>query len=110
MIAFEVKDMTCGHCVSAITKAVKATDKDAKVEVDLANQRVEIEPTAPNAAELRDAIKEAGYTPILITEANVVASGVTSPKSVGCGCGSRKGAPVDTRHAVPANSSCCSSS
>ena len=30
MIAFEVKDMTCGHCVSAITKALKATDKDAK--------------------------------------------------------------------------------
>lgn len=109
MIAFEVKDMTCGHCVSAITKAVKATDKDAKVEVDLANQRVEIEPTASNAAELRDAIKEAGYTPILITEPNVVASGGTSPKSGGCGCGSRKGAPVDTRHvAVPANSSCCS--
>ena len=24
MISFEVNDMTCGHCVSTITKAVKA--------------------------------------------------------------------------------------
>ena len=30
MITFEVNDMTCGHCVSNITKALKATDKDAK--------------------------------------------------------------------------------
>jgi copper chaperone CopZ len=29
MITFEVNDMTCGHCVSTITKALKATDKDA---------------------------------------------------------------------------------
>ena len=42
MIAFEVKDMTCGHCVSNITKALKATDKDAKVLIDLATHRVQV--------------------------------------------------------------------
>jgi copper chaperone len=63
MIAFEVNDMTCGHCVSTITKAVKAADKDAKVQIDLARHRVEIEPRDADAQELSDAIKEAGYTP-----------------------------------------------
>ena len=88
MIVFEVKDMTCGHCVSTITKAVKATDKGAKVQVDLANHRVDIEPTESDAAGLRDAIQEAGYTPVLITAPNPMASGGPSPK--GGGCGSRK--------------------
>jgi copper chaperone len=101
--------MTCGHCVSAITKAVKAADKDAKVQVDLANHRVDIEPTESDVAELRDAIKEAGYTPVLITAPNGVASEGTLPKSGGCGCGSSRSAPVGTLEtAVPAKNSCCS--
>ncbi len=66
MIAFEVNDMTCGHCVSTITKAVKAADKDAKVQVDLAKHRVEIEPGDSDAQELSDAIKDAGYTPVAV--------------------------------------------
>ena len=44
MISFEVKDMSCGHCASTITKALKATDKDAKIQVDLASHRVDVEP------------------------------------------------------------------
>ena len=64
MIAFEVNDMTCGPCVSTITKAVKAADKDAKVQIDLARHRVEIEPSDADAEALRDAIEEAGYTPV----------------------------------------------
>jgi copper chaperone len=66
MIAFEVNDMTCGHCVSMITKAVKAADKDAKVQIDLARHRVEIHPTGADAQQLSDAIKKAGYTPVPI--------------------------------------------
>jgi copper chaperone len=64
MIAFEVNDMTCGHCVSTITKAVKDADRQARVQIDLARHRVEIEPAAAGADELADAIKEAGYTPV----------------------------------------------
>ena len=64
MIVFEVNDMTCGHCVSTITQAVKAADKDAKVQIDLARHRVEIEPVESDAQALGDAIKEAGYTPV----------------------------------------------
>jgi copper chaperone len=29
MVTFEVNDMTCGHCVSAITKAVAFVDPGA---------------------------------------------------------------------------------
>lgn len=64
MIAFEVNDMTCGHCASTITKAVMGADKDAKVRIDLAAHRVEIEPSTAEAAELAEAIEEAGYTPV----------------------------------------------
>ena len=63
MIAFEVKDMSCGHCASTITKAVKAADTDAKVEIDLARHLVQIQPGEASAQELSDAIKEAGYSP-----------------------------------------------
>jgi copper chaperone len=64
MIAFEVNDMTCGHCASTITKAVKAADQEAKVEIDLASHRVRIEPAQADAQALADAIKDAGYTPV----------------------------------------------
>ena len=45
MTSFPVKDMTCGHCVSPITKAVKAVDQVAKVQIDLATNRVTTDPT-----------------------------------------------------------------
>lgn len=64
MIAFEVPDMTCGHCVSMITKAVKQTDRDALVEIDLGSKRVQIESRAAAEAEFLAAIEEAGYTPV----------------------------------------------
>ena len=82
MIAFEVNDMTCGHCVSTITKAVRAIDQKATVSVDLAAHRVEIEPTESNAQELSDAIKEAGYSPIAVGAASVPAKARS-----GCCCG-----------------------
>lgn len=66
MIVFQVNDMTCGHCASTITKAVKGADSDANVRIDVVRRRVEIASKASNAAELRDAIAEAGYTPIAV--------------------------------------------
>jgi copper chaperone len=64
MIAFEVNDMTCGHCVKAITDAVKAADGRAEVHIDLARHRVEIEPGSADAVALAGVIREAGYTPV----------------------------------------------
>lgn len=69
MIAFQVNDMTCGHCVSTVTKAVKGADKDATVRIDLASHRVEVDPVSADAQALADAIKEAGYTPVPVPAA-----------------------------------------
>jgi copper chaperone len=66
MIAFRVDDMSCGHCVSAITRAVKEADRDATVRVDLDTHRVEIEPAQADAQALAAAIEEAGYTPVAV--------------------------------------------
>ncbi len=63
MIAFKVSDMTCGHCVSTITRALKGADKDAKVQIDLASQLVQVESATADSEELADVIREAGYAP-----------------------------------------------
>jgi len=64
MIAFQVSDMTSARCAGAVTRALKAVDHAAQVEVDLATFTVEIEPTTANARQLSDAIKRAGYSPV----------------------------------------------
>lgn len=66
MITFEVMDMSCGHCVGAITKAVQAVDAGARLQIDLATHRVQVEPAEANEAQLREAISEAGYTPVVV--------------------------------------------
>ena len=61
MLTYRVDDMTCGHCASTITKAVRAVDAGAKVDIDLAQHLVMVEPTEADVQELSDAIAEAGY-------------------------------------------------
>jgi len=63
MLTFNVQDMTCNHCASAITRAVKEVDANAKVDVQVAEKRVNID-SGVAAAEFAEAIKEAGYTPV----------------------------------------------
>jgi copper chaperone len=84
MISFSVKDMTCGHCVSSITKAVEAVDPGAQVRADVASHRVDIEPKAAHAGALRDAIQQAGYSPVAIDADPVVAA--AAPAHKGCCC------------------------
>ena len=84
MVTFEVQDMTCGRCVSSITQAVRAIDPGAQVTVDLATHRVQIEPTQSDRSQLSDALREAGYTPVPIADAEM-AVGQPAPRS-GCCC------------------------
>ncbi len=84
MLAYRVDDMTCGHCASTITKAIRAVDAGAKVEVDIGLKLVRVEPTESDAQALSDAIKEAGYTPV--PQAQAQATAADTPKSGGC-CG-----------------------
>ena len=88
MTAFQVDDMTCGHCVSSVTKAVKVVDSGARMQFDLATHRVEIESTNTDAAELSGAIKEAGYTPVAIAAGPRTAETMAAvPARKGCSCG-----------------------
>lgn len=62
MMIFEVKDMTCGHCVKAITQAVTELDAQASVHCDLASHRVSVD-TEKSPEAVAEAIAEAGYSP-----------------------------------------------
>jgi copper chaperone len=57
---FDVQGMTCGHCVRAVTQAVKGVDAAAEVKVDLAGGKVEVQSGQPREALAR-AIEEEGY-------------------------------------------------
>lgn len=64
MTDFIVNDMTCGHCASTITRAVKEVDSGATVDIDLDKKMVRIGSGKP-AADLLEAIQEAGFTPVI---------------------------------------------
>jgi copper chaperone len=60
MMTFSVPEMTCGHCVATVTKAIKTLDSAAQVKADLAARTVAVETSAP-AASVSRALEEAGY-------------------------------------------------
>lgn len=62
MLEFDIQSMTCGHCASVVTQAVKATDPDARVDIDLPRHRVQVETKAPRET-IAAALSEAGYRP-----------------------------------------------
>ena len=62
MLELTIPSMTCGHCVSVVTKAIKQADPLAKVEIDLASHRVRVE-TAADRAAIESSVTEAGYAP-----------------------------------------------
>jgi len=60
MLSLKVFGMTCGGCINAVTKAIQAQDAQAKVEVDLASQMVNLE-TSLSAAQASQIITDAGF-------------------------------------------------
>ncbi|WP_439863303.1 heavy-metal-associated domain-containing protein [Pseudomonas antarctica] len=61
MQVFSVEGMTCGHCVGAVTQAVKSQDPVASVEVDLAAKTVSVE-SQLSAEQVIGLITEEGYS------------------------------------------------
>ena len=57
---FNVPDMSCGHCVGAITKVIQQIDVDAKISIDLPAKKVSVE-TQQSRQTVADALAEAGY-------------------------------------------------
>lgn len=60
MQTFNVQGMSCGHCVKAITQAVKSKDPAADVQIDLGAKTVQVQSSLPADAVLA-AIQEEGY-------------------------------------------------
>jgi len=60
MLKLIVTGMTCGHCVKAVTRAVRAVPGAGEVAVDLDRGTVTVQGT-PDAAAVRAAIAEEGY-------------------------------------------------
>jgi len=67
MYELKVEGMSCGHCVSIVTKSVKDVDAAAKVEVDLSQQKVLVNSSAP-LEEIKAAVTDAGYDVLASTE------------------------------------------
>jgi copper chaperone len=59
-MVLEVRGMSCGHCVAAITSAVSTLPGVAGVNVDLGGGTVRVDGT-PDTAEVLAAIEDAGY-------------------------------------------------
>ena len=57
---FQVHGMTCGHCESAVTRAVQRLDPQALVTIDRAQQKVVVVSEQPRE-RLAHAISEEGY-------------------------------------------------
>lgn len=62
MLELTLPTMTCGHCVSVVTKAIQQTDPQARVEIDLASHRVRVQ-TTKDRETIASALAEAGYVP-----------------------------------------------
>lgn len=63
MHAFTLPQMSCGHCVKAVTEAAHEVDPQAQVEVDLPGKQARIESAQPRE-KFVEALAEAGYQPV----------------------------------------------
>lgn len=60
MYQYDIPDMSCGHCVATVTKAIKDADPDAVTDVDLISRTATVSSRLdPNAIGV--ALDEAGY-------------------------------------------------
>lgn len=62
MIEFRLPDMTCGHCASRVTQALKAADPACQVRIDLKARQVQVD-GSEDRQTLVDVLTEAGYAP-----------------------------------------------
>jgi copper chaperone len=61
MVSLNVEGMTCGHCVSAITKAIQQLDATSDVKINLAAKTVAVNTTTLSVKKLVDVISGEGY-------------------------------------------------
>jgi copper chaperone len=60
---FKLPDMSCGHCVAAITEALGELDAQALLTFDRDARSLQVQGSKRSRAELAAALSEAGYPP-----------------------------------------------
>lgn len=60
--SYRVEGMTCAHCVAAVTEHVSHIPGADEVEVDLESGSLAIRGEGVDAAEVKAAVEEAGYS------------------------------------------------
>ena len=61
-LTLEVEGMMCGHCGAHVTKALQGVDGVSSVEVSLENKSAFVKGASLDAAALKKAVEEAGYS------------------------------------------------
>ena len=62
MLTFHVPDISCQHCVAAITQAVQAADAAARVQINTDSKEVRVDSERLDEEAIALVIAEAGYT------------------------------------------------
>lgn len=62
MLEFHLADMSCGHCVRAVTEAVHQVDPLAGVTIDLPTRQVQVQSQVARD-KIASVLTEAGYPP-----------------------------------------------
>ena len=68
-VEVDVVGMSCGMCVEAITRELKSTDKTESISVSLEDKKArftEIKDKKISDAEIKSAIKKAGYEAVKV--------------------------------------------
>jgi copper chaperone CopZ len=63
-----IEGMTCGHCVARVEKALKSLTGATGVKVDLKRNQAQLDGGPASNDEIRNAVAEAGYTVVTITD------------------------------------------
>ncbi|NVK18102.1 MAG: heavy-metal-associated domain-containing protein [Methylocystaceae bacterium] len=58
--SYIVEGMSCGHCVQAVTNALKNIKEDADIQIDLDQKKVTVSQIDDETA-IKEAIEDAGF-------------------------------------------------
>jgi copper chaperone len=61
-IKLKIDGMSCGHCVSAVDKALKGVDGVQVEQVAIGSATVAYDPATTSAEKIAQAIEDEGYT------------------------------------------------
>ena len=60
-ITMKIDGMTCGHCVSAVDKALREVDGVAVEKVAIGSATVSFDPNSVSEARITEAVSDQGY-------------------------------------------------